>query len=81
MLSIEFATPSRALWAQFGVVCIKTEIHAPGFYEFCSLLQNSINLRWCAKGKTDGKAVRFLFREEFPRLADIFVNRGTQRFG
>ena len=29
-LSIEFATPIRALRAQFGVVCIKTEIYGPG---------------------------------------------------
>ena len=30
MLSIEFATPCHALRAQFGVVCIQTEMHGPG---------------------------------------------------
>ena len=69
----------------FGSQSIKTEIHAPGFYEFCSLLQNSINFRWCAKGKTDGRGRPFfLFSlclcEKLPRLAHILVNRSAQRF-
>ena len=34
-LSIEFAPPSRALQAQFGVGLYKTHAHVAGFYENC----------------------------------------------
>ena len=33
---------ARAFQAHLTAVCIKTEIHAPGFYENCNLLQFSI---------------------------------------
>ena len=45
-LKLQFQTniplAARALWTHLPAVCIKTVIHAPGFYEYCSTPQYSI---------------------------------------